>query len=114
MSVCTMEILDGSGHLTLSWNPNDPADVERAKAEFDTLKRAGFAFFASEQDGKPRLRIGKSGRLEGRLVQVKEFDTEAERTVAVRPMRGGCGSPARSASRSNHSLMSNCVSSAAL
>lgn len=85
----TLEILDSSGHLTLSWNPHDAADVERAREEFARLKSAGFAFFSSEQDEKPKLRIGKSGRLEGRLVQVKEFDTEAERTVAVRPMRGG-------------------------
>jgi hypothetical protein len=85
----TLEILDPSGHLTLSWNPNDPAEVEKARAEFARLKGCGFAFFASEQDEKPKLRIGRSGRLEGRLVQVKEFDTEAERTVAVRPMRGG-------------------------
>lgn len=85
----TLEILDVSGHLTLSWNPHDASDVERAKQEFARLKAAGFAFFSSEQDERPKLRIGTSGRLEGRLVQVKEFDTEAERTVAVRPMRGG-------------------------
>lgn len=85
----TLEILDVTGHLTLSWNPHEPEDVARAKAEFDRLKSAGFAFFSSEEDEKPKLRIGKSGRLEGRLVQVKDFDTEAERTVAVRPMRGG-------------------------
>lgn len=85
----TLEVLDATGHLTLAWNPHDPAEVERAKQEFARLKAAGFAFFSSEQDDRPRLRIGSSGRLEGRLVQVKEFDTEAERTVAVRPMRGG-------------------------
>jgi hypothetical protein len=86
---CELEILDPTGHLTLSWDPSKPEEVEKARAEFDRLKSCGFAFFTSEQDEKAKLRLGKSGRLEGRLVQVKEFNTEADRTVAVRPMRGG-------------------------
>jgi hypothetical protein len=88
-AISTLEILDPTGHLTLSWDPAKAEEVTRARTEFERLKACGFAFFSSEQSDKPKLRLGKSGRLEGRLVQVKEFKPEAERTVAVRPMRGG-------------------------
>lgn len=86
---CQMEVLDASGHLTLTWDPHNPDETKKAREEFERLKAAGFAFFTEEGSDKPRLRIGKSGRLEGKLVNVREFNTEAPRTVAVRPMRGG-------------------------
>lgn len=82
-----MDVMDASGHLSLSWDPADADSVAKAKAEFQTLKAAGFAFFSTA--GKSALRLGKTGELRGELVQTKEFEPEAERTVAVRPMRGG-------------------------
>lgn len=50
---CQLQVMDGSGHLTLSWDPSDPATVERAKAEFDRLKAAGYAFFATPTSPHP-------------------------------------------------------------
>lgn len=41
----TIEVLDASGHLSLTWNPNDPADVARARKEVENLKAAGYGFF---------------------------------------------------------------------
>lgn len=41
-----LQILDSSGDLTLTWNPEDPEDVARARAEVDRLKAAGYTFFA--------------------------------------------------------------------
>lgn len=91
---CTLEVPEHSGHVTISWDPDKPDEVERARREFDQLKAAGFAFYSDEGATKPKLRLGKSGRLEGRLVQptpevVKDFNPRRGRTVAMRPMRGG-------------------------
>jgi hypothetical protein len=82
-----MDVLDATGHLSLTWDPADPESVSKAKAEFEQLKAAGFAFFSTA--GKTALRLGRTGELRGELVQTKEFEPEAARTVAVRPMRGG-------------------------
>lgn len=86
--IASMEILDASGHLTLKWDPSKPEEVEKAKEEFNRLKKCGFAFFASTATDAERVKkLGDTGELDVR--QIKEFEAEAERTVAVRPHRGG-------------------------
>ena len=88
-----MEVLGPSGHLVLTWDPTDHASVERARAEFDRLRGCGFAFFTSDADGAPKVTKLKGAALErsGDLVirLARQFDAEAERTVAVPPHRGG-------------------------
>lgn len=88
-----MEVLDATGHLTLSWDPDDAASVDQARAEFDRLKGNGFAFFASDTPAAPKITALKGKALEhpGELSirLVKEFQPRATRTVAVRPMAGG-------------------------
>jgi len=79
-----LEIMDPSGHLTLTWNPDNPDEVKTAKAEFERLKGCGYAFFAED---KPQKKLGKRGTLDVRPVQTKEL--KPGRTLAVRPMRGG-------------------------
>lgn len=41
----TLEVLNGSGHLTLSWNPEDPDEVARARETVNHLKSQGYTFF---------------------------------------------------------------------
>lgn len=41
----TLEVLNGSGHLTLTWNPDDPVDVARAREMVTHLKSQGYTFF---------------------------------------------------------------------
>lgn len=88
-----LEVLDPSGHLVLTWNPNEPASVEQARAEFERLKGCGFGFFIGEAEDAPKVTRLKGAALQrsGELVirSTRTFDPEAERTVAVRPMRGG-------------------------
>lgn len=91
---CEMEILNGDGHLTLSWSPDDPESLARAKEEFDRLRAAGYAFFATPS-GKGKVgrlkdaAFRRAGSLDVRPEQVREFRVRARRTVAVRPMVGG-------------------------
>ena len=41
-----LEIMNGSGHITLTWDPSNPDDVAKARKEIDDLKAAGYTFFA--------------------------------------------------------------------
>lgn len=99
-----MQILSEEGHLSLTWNPDKPDEIDRARDEFNRLKKVGYAFFATPDEDSPEVaKFGKSGypvkagRLEARIgdsglvmpEQVTEFKPKARRTVAVRPMRGG-------------------------
>ena len=91
----TMEILDPSGHLTLSWEPDDPASVERAREEFTRLQGLGFAFFSTQAPDAVKVvrlkarALKQAGSLDVRPVLTKTFEPRARRTVAVRPMQGG-------------------------
>ena len=72
-------ILDASGHLTLTWNPDDAADVARARAEVENLRAAGYSFFAIEgAEGVDELERGK-----GHLV-VRRADQVVQETPAKR------------------------------
>ena len=88
-----LEVMDASGHLTLTWDPDKPDEVAQARAEFARLKAAGFAFFATAcggtEDAQTVKRLGTTGELRVVPEQVKAFAPHARRTVAVRPMRGG-------------------------
>lgn len=89
-----LEVLDPSGHITLRWSPDDPDSVEQARAEFEKLKAAGFAFFVDEASAVPVTRLkpkafAQAGQLDVRPAMVREFDPRRRRTVAVRPLQGG-------------------------
>lgn len=93
-----MEVMDPSGHITLTWSADDPESVENARAEFDRLQACGYAFFTTaDEDAQPVKKLTKKLRTElrsldvrpGEPVQTREFTPRARRTVAVPPMRGG-------------------------
>lgn len=44
-----MRILNQSGDETLTWNPEDATEVEKARAEFERLKGEGYEFYSSVQ-----------------------------------------------------------------
>lgn len=107
----TLSILGGKGDVKLTWDPNDPADCERARATVAELKLGGFAFFLTS--GKPADEIngGGEGTLIVRKLTAEEVvpepsaesppapkrrgrppkakPAEGQNVVAVRPVRGG-------------------------
>jgi hypothetical protein len=89
--ICEMEILDPTGHVTLRWDPDDPASVAKARVEFESMRAAGFAFFASASVDADEVEgvDPSASSLDGRLRQVRSFRKRARKTVAVAPMRGG-------------------------
>lgn len=41
-----LEVLDSSGHLTLTWDPANPDEVAKAREEVKRLKEVGYTFYA--------------------------------------------------------------------
>lgn len=104
-----LEVLNGSGHLTLTWDAGNAAEVAAIREEVARLKAAGYAFFTVE--GAPADEV-TAGHGELRCTRVDEPPglgttppvTQPEtsgvaprrgrprgssRTVAVRPQAGG-------------------------
>ncbi len=80
-----LDVLDTSGHVRITWDPTDPAEVEEAMRAVSDLKAKGYSFFdvVGEKDGvldvkrtEEPVKKGKPGR-------------KPKRTVATRPMAGG-------------------------
>jgi hypothetical protein len=99
-----MDIFEGTGRVTLTWDPAQPAEVEGARVEFQRLRDSGYVMFAAETGG-PRHAVERrvdefdaaAGGLTARSAvpaQTDVFDPESSRIVAVRPLRGGSGCPA--------------------
>ncbi len=84
MNMHTMDVLDSSGHTTITWNPEDQASVAEARAQFDHYIRQGFQAFAMEvvhEDG-----VVVEDKTDRRVTQ---FDPQAGRVMMVPQLRGG-------------------------
>jgi hypothetical protein len=70
-----IDVLDPSGHVSLTWHQDDEESVKAARKEFNRLKKMGFAFFIT---GKPTETA----------TQVKTFDDALEALNVVAPTEG--------------------------
>lgn len=68
--------LDKSGDTKIIWDPDNPAEVEAAKATFDSLKKKGYLGYKVD-------RKGEKGEV------LKSFDPEAEKLIMAPQMVGG-------------------------
>lgn len=60
---CVLEVLDASGHLTLTWDPNNEAETAKARVEVERLRAAGYSFFTVfGANGKDEISAG-NGKL---------------------------------------------------
>jgi hypothetical protein len=75
MSVGTMSTLDRSGDTKLSWDSDNVAEVEVARAAFDRLTGKGYSAF--------RIDDGEQG------AQMRAFDSTAEQIILVPQLVGG-------------------------
>ena len=46
-------VLDPNGHTTTMWDPQSPAEIERARRVFDEMRRRGYRAFRIGKDGGP-------------------------------------------------------------
>lgn len=77
-----MEIMDSSGHTTVTWDPADPAAVADAQREFRRLTREGYQAFRMEAQGDNVVVENKGER-------ITEFDPQAGRVLMVPQRVGG-------------------------
>lgn len=73
----SMAVMGETGDSKHIWDKNKPAEVEAARAMFDTLTKKGYRAF--HVHGKE----GEQGE------QMREFDPHAERVIFVPQMQGG-------------------------
>lgn len=75
MGLHEMNIMDRTGHTSINWNPNNPAEVATAEAAFDTMTEQGYRAFRMDGDNQ-----GK---------RLDEFDRTAAKIMFVPQLRGG-------------------------
>ncbi len=73
--VGTLRTLDTKGDTKISWNSENPADVESARASFNLLRGKGYMAYRTER--------GNRG------TQLREFDPEAEEIILAPALVGG-------------------------
>ena len=91
--LCLLAVMDTSGDFRLTWDPLDPKDVDRAKAEFNRLKKNGYLLFRRNIID-PQIKgaeVDTFSRWDGELiVEFEELPAQkAAEVVAVPPMQGG-------------------------
>jgi len=72
----TMQIMDRTGHSSITWDPAKPVEVEVAMASFDKLVREGYNAFRVEGDDNQGSRM-------------REFDPKAGKIMMVPQLVGG-------------------------
>lgn len=77
-----MEMMDSSGHTTVTWDPTDQAGIADARREFNRLVREGYQAFRMEAQGDNVVVENKGER-------ITEFDPEAGRILMVPQRVGG-------------------------
>jgi hypothetical protein len=76
MSKHEMQLMDLSGHTSLSWDPAVESEVAIARAAFDDARERGMEAF----------HIGAGGRQTERM---RTFDPNAEKMVIIPKIAGG-------------------------
>lgn len=72
----TMRVMDQKhGDFEVAWDADDETSVENARQTFTDLRAKGFNLF--------RMKSGAKGD------QIREFDSEAEKMLAIPPIAGG-------------------------
>ena len=69
-------VLDHTGDTKTIWDADNDAEVEVAKAAFDTFKKKGYMIYKVGKDGEAGTAMNK-------------FDANAEKMIAVPPVVGG-------------------------
>jgi hypothetical protein len=72
----TMQVMDPSGHTTITWDASKPVEVDVARSTFERLTREGYTAFEVE-----------GGDQQGR--RMREFDPKAGKIMMVPQLFGG-------------------------
>lgn len=75
-TIGTMQVMDITGHTSITWDANKSVEVDVARTTFEKLTREGYSAFEVE-----------SGDRQGR--RMREFDPKAEKIMMVPQLVGG-------------------------
>lgn len=79
----SMEVMDITGHSTMTWNPSDPDSVKDAEAKFDEMIGNGYTAFAMEVKSTNGVTVEEKGR------RITRFDAKAGKIMLIPQLRGG-------------------------
>lgn len=77
-----MDVMDSSGHTSVTWDPTDADSIRDARREFARLTREGYQAFRMEATGDNVVVENKGER-------ITEFDPQAGRLLMVPQRVGG-------------------------
>jgi hypothetical protein len=63
----SLDILGPEGHTSITWDPDNEAEVAEARQEFDRLKAAGYLLFEVTEERTDTFRPG-AGRIDAKIV----------------------------------------------
>jgi len=72
-----MEIMDPTGHTTVTWDPREPKSVADARREFDRLTRNGYQAFNMNIVSENGVVVEEKGQL------TRTFDPQAGKLMMV-------------------------------
>lgn len=71
-----LQVMDPTGHTTVSWRPNNDEEVEVARETFARMTARGYRAF----------RVGTAGR---KGAQISDFDPDAKKMILIPHLVGG-------------------------
>ena len=83
MNMHVMNVMDVTGHTTVTWNPEDADSVRDARSEFRRLVREGYSAFRMNVVSENGVVVEEKGE------RISEFDPEAGKVMMVPHLRGG-------------------------
>lgn len=83
MNQHVMNVMDSSGHTTVTWNPEDEASIVDARHEFDRLVRQGFAAFRMDIVSENGVVVEEKGE------RITRFEPTAGKLMMVPHRAGG-------------------------
>lgn len=72
----TMNVMDQTGHSSVTWDPGIPDEVAMARQSYDAMIAKGYTAFAVNEDDQRGSRMSK-------------FDPQAGKVMMVPQLRGG-------------------------
>lgn len=83
MNKHVMDVMDVTGHTTVTWDPADPASVADARREFQRLRGLGYQGFRMDL-------VTENGAVtEEKGERLNAFDETAGKVMMVPQLRGG-------------------------
>jgi len=79
----TMQVMDSSGHTTVTWDPNSASSVRDAKRQFDDLRRQNYQALRMNSIHENGAVVEEKGE------RIDSFDPAAGKVMMVPQLRGG-------------------------